>query len=58
MLNTAVMLTNAQKSSSPEAWYVASGTLALHSLLKCRPNNDFCLFFGKVNFGNFYDGFL
>ena len=58
MLNMAVMLTNAQKSSSPEALYVASGTLAHHSLLNCRPNNDCCLFFGKVNFLNFYDGEL
>ena len=52
MLNMAVMLTNAQKSFSPEAWYVASGTLAHHSLLKCPLNNDLCLFLGKVNFGN------
>ena len=33
-----------------ETWYVASGTLAHHSLYKSWPCVDLDLFYGKVNF--------
>ena len=34
-----------------ETWYVASGTLAHHSLYKSWPWVDLDLFYGKPNFG-------
>ena len=55
MLNLAAMLKSLLQNrwaDIPETWYVASGTLAHHSLFKSKPKDDHDLFYNKVNFGS------